>query len=188
MTPLYQKKLDSLRTILGRVFPNIGPFPRVAVETGTLRGEFTMLLPDLFPTVHTIERSMALYAQLPRHDKRINWHFGDSRNVLVELLPTIQEPCLFFLDAHWFTSKREGRSDGVVGAADFPLWGEIDLIAKRPYADIVCVDDSKCFGTTRGGDYAGWENVTPETLAERLGRVVRSETVDDIHAMWRGAV
>lgn len=181
----YQNKLATLRAILGRVVPGAGPFPLVAIETGTLRGEFTVLLPSLFPTVHTIELSMALYAQLPIEDKRINWHLGDSRIVMRDLLPTIKETCLFFLDAHWFNSRIEGRSDGVVGHGDFPLWGELDLIAQRPFADLVVVDDFHAFGLDRGTDYAGWESVTPESLSARLGRVVKHEVIDDMCALWR---
>lgn len=188
MTPLYERKLDSLRTILGRIVPGAGDFPMVAVETGTLHGEFTVLLPDLFPVVHTIEKSEELYERLPKRDKRINWHCGDSRVVLEWLLPTLDQPCLFFLDAHWFSSQREGRSDGVVGAADFPLWGELDLIRERRHGDLVVVDDTPCFGKDRGPEYAGWEGVTPESLVERLGRVCRSEAVDTMFAMWRTPV
>ena len=157
--------------------------PRIIIETGTLRGELAVRLPALFPIVHTIELSKELYDRHP-DDDRVCWHCGDSRTWLREL--DFQEPVLFYLDAHYFNlPKHPQHSAGVVGAYDFPLWLELDIIAKRPFADVVVVDDVHSFATERGDDYGDWQNVTPESLAARLGRVTQQRTVDDMHAMWR---
>jgi hypothetical protein len=175
--PLHDRKMLALAKILYSTDIS----PRIVIETGTLRGELAVRLPELFPVVHTIELSKELYDRHP-DDDRVCWHFGDSRVWLREL--DFQEPVLFYLDAHYFKAK-SGKSNGVAGAYDFPLWSELDIIAKRPFRDIVVVDDVHSFNTVLGEDYGDWEHVTPESLAKRLDRVTRQQTVDDMHAMWR---
>jgi hypothetical protein len=177
---LHDRKMLALAEILDSTDVR----PRIIIETGTLRGELAVRLPALFPVVHTIELSKELYDRHPEDD-RVCWHCGDSRVWLREL--DFQEPVLFYLDAHFFRSKNENVSRGVVGAHDFPLWEELDIISPRRLADVVVVDDIHSFSTVRGPDYGNWENVNPESLAARLGRVVRNSPHDDMQAMWRSA-
>lgn len=172
---------DRKMLALAEILDSTDVRPRIIIETGTLRGELTVRLPALFPIVHTIELSKELYDRHP-DDDRVCWHCGDSRTWLREL--DFQEPVLFYLDAHFFKSK-SNHALHVVGAHDFPLWDELDIIAPRQFADVVVVDDVHSFATVRGADYGDWENVTPASLAARLGRVIRQQTVDDMHAMWR---
>lgn len=174
---LYDRKMLALAEILDCTDVR----PRIIIETGTLRGELTVRLPALFPIVHTIELSKELYDRHPEDD-RVCWHCGDSRVWLREL--DFQEPVLFYLDAHYFKSK-SNRAEHVVGSYDFPLWEELDIIARRPFTDIVVVDDVHSFNTVRGADYGDWENVTPESIRNRLGRVGFSDRFDDMFAMWR---
>ena len=76
----------------------------VAVETGTLFGDSTAKLRKHFPRVYTIEINRALYEKAVakfKDDERVRVLFGDSKQVLRELLQEIQRPCLFYLDAHF---------------------------------------------------------------------------------------
>lgn len=175
--PLYDRKMTSLRQILDASDTK----PRIVIETGTLHGQLSVRLPELFDIVHTIELSKELFDRHP-DDDRVCWHCGDSRVWLREL--QFDEPVLYFLDAHYFKAAGS-RSRGVVGAYDFPLWEELDIISERPHADIVVVDDVHSFETVRGEDYGDWENVRPKNLADRLGRVVTRKKFDDVYAMWR---
>lgn len=171
---IYQSKTRSMV----RILQSSPVVPRVAVETGTFEGEFTACLAKLFSSVHTIELSRELYERRP-HIVGATFHLGDSRVVLKQLAEEIKEPCLFYLDAHYWKIDRP-----VVGKGDHPLFGELVTLSKRPHQDVVVVDDVHAFG--RKGD--GWEDVLPENLAKSLGRVVHQVKAGDMHAMWRSAI
>lgn len=124
---------------------------RVFIETGTFRGETTRNMKHLFDEVHTIELSRDYYEKTSRSeaDPRITFHHGDSLAVLPALLPRIQEPAVFFLDAHFC---QRGTAQG---AEDVPLLKELALIARRPYRDLIIIDDVRLFGTNRSENWTG---------------------------------
>jgi hypothetical protein len=76
----------------------------VAVETGTLFGDSALRLSRHFPIVYTIEISRELFekasARFKKND-RIRVLYGDSKQVLRDLVKEIHRPCLFYLDAHF---------------------------------------------------------------------------------------
>lgn len=91
----------------------------VAIETGTLFGVSALRLSKHFPRVYTIEINCELYKKAAakfRNNDRIRVLFGDSKLVLPELLKEIQQPCLFYLDAHFSgdhaTNWKESRWRG----------------------------------------------------------------------------
>jgi hypothetical protein len=91
----------------------------IAVETGTLFGVSTRRLSKHFPLVYSIEINRELYEQAAakfKNNDRIRILFGDSKQVLGELLKEIQRPCLFYLDAHFSgdhaTNWKESRWKG----------------------------------------------------------------------------
>jgi hypothetical protein len=90
---------------------------QVFVETGTLYGHTIVEMKRHFPRCHSIELSPRLYvrALLKYGLKGIRFHFGDSSKVLRKLAKQIDQPAVFFLDAHW--------SHGVTarGEKDVPL-------------------------------------------------------------------
>lgn len=74
------------------------------IETGTLFGHTTLHASYWFGQVHTIELSPELHALATRtlaHRDNIRCHHGNSGAVLPGLIPQLQGPSLFFLDAHW---------------------------------------------------------------------------------------
>jgi hypothetical protein len=81
----------------------------VAIETGTNRGESTIILARRFPEVHTIEILHDLAAWTERRMakrglKNVHFHVGDSAICLARILPEISEQGkipFIFLDAHW---------------------------------------------------------------------------------------
>jgi hypothetical protein len=89
-----------------------GPFPpKVFVETGTYRGDGVL---NAFREIHSIELSE-------------EFAHGDSAPVLEKLSETLNEPTLFFLDAH-------NHSD---------LLRELEVLGKRTQADVVVVVGKK---------------------------------------------
>lgn len=133
---------------------------RVAVETGTFKGDRADLFAAVFPTVHTIELSRPLYesALVRLGPLGVTCHYGDSRDVLPGLAHSIQEPALWYLDAHWFSlnpgPSKAGASRGAVAhiagrAEGLPLWDELACLARRDFDDVIVVDDVRDFGTEK---------------------------------------
>ena len=109
---------------------------------------------------------------------------GDTAIELPNVLADADEAAVILLDAHYC------KLDPPIQPSEFPLWDELDLIANRPYADAVIVDDVHAFGSNRAesirvGRSVEWEAVNPEVLQERLGRVAASEVIGDGFVMWR---
>lgn len=178
-----------LRAIVGNgIYKNIGIF----VETGTLLGKYTEVAARFFRECHTVELSASLYEEAKRRlseCQNITHHLGDSADILPVLACTIEEPVFFYLDAHY--------SCDAPGTAwsEFPLWSELQAIAKRPYADIVVVDDVHAFGKPatkfrekeRGERH--WPHVNKRSILAELGhhRIARSEVIGDGFVVWMRA-
>jgi len=148
------------------------PWPTYAfIETGTGNGATCMSMRNVFDEVHTIERSSKCHLRLIQRFglMRVIFHFGDTIDVLPELMPHFMHPIVFFLDAHFC----KGSVRDAAGANDFPLWRELELIKarheKHGFADVVIVDDVHTFGERRGDHFGDWQNVGPSSLEASLG-------------------
>lgn len=92
------------------VFASIKGDCATFIETGTCGGQGTKAAEMAgYKTIHTIEIHEIQYnstvksfqdADEPILDCDINFYLGDSRFVLPEILKTINEKCVFFIDAH----------------------------------------------------------------------------------------
>lgn len=82
--------------------PYINP---VFIETGSYCGEgIQAALMSGFKTVISIELSEHYYnlcKDIFKDDARVKLYFGDSTDVLPEILKDINTPCTFWLDGHW---------------------------------------------------------------------------------------
>lgn len=118
---------------------------KVLIETGTFLGETPIQLNKDFSKIHTIELEPRLYAQAKTHLAPLaNVHVwkGNSAQVLKKILPTIDQPILFWLDAHFsggFTAR------GLF--SDTPIEQELKTIISRNKADVILIDDAREFGT-----------------------------------------
>jgi len=118
----------------------------VAIETGTYEGASTAVLASMFPEVVTIERDPDVLrrAEVPlaAHGNVTVVH-GDSGACLAEVLADVDQPALFWLDAHWFGSV-PGEE-----APQCPLLAELSAIRSWPFAraSTVIVDDARMFCT-----------------------------------------
>lgn len=145
----------------------------VFVETGTLEAANVVNLAPAFREAHSIELSRPLYRAAvkrfgPRTRFGINFHCGDSAEVLPALLKTIQQPAVMYLDGHYCLYP-------FTAASQFPLWAELGAIAKRPYREVVIVDDVHTFDTKRPELEAqesgsSWAHVTADSILGALGR------------------
>ena len=154
---------------------------RVFVETGTYLGATTVIARRVFPLVHTVEVSEALYrrAVALHHAPGIHFHLGDSRAFVARLALEIEEPAVWFLDAHWF----KGTTQPVGGQDGLPLWEELRAIAARPAGDLVLLDDVHVFGGRE--PTPEWERVTLDTLAAALPGCQEAVIVGPHAALYR---
>ena len=76
------------------------------VETGTGIAEVVQAVNDVDSSlnIHTIEVVQEIYDQNKirfSYLKSVNWHLGQSAEVLAEVVPTLEGNTLFWMDAHF---------------------------------------------------------------------------------------
>ncbi|MAF80482.1 hypothetical protein CL628_00550 [bacterium] len=130
---------------------------RVFIESGTELGRTIKNMRSLFSVRHTIELSplFYVYARFKLFGQGIRFRFGDSARILPKIAARTTEPAVFFLDAHCSSGYTAGR--------DIPLYGELTAIAKRPYADLIIIDDVRLFGTKKKPQ-EDWSGITRQKL------------------------
>lgn len=114
------------------------------VETGTHRGNTARWAAGRFARVVTVEavhETFAATREACRDLANVEFHHGDSAAFLPALVPTLTEPCLFWLDAH--------AGGGNFGDRDVcPLLAEIAAINLSPLPHYVLIDDARAFVAT----------------------------------------
>lgn len=140
------------------------------VETGTAGGGTVIALRNHFKKLYTIELDPTLYLQgraKTRKYKNIVCLEGDSGTVLKDLLKKLNEPALFWLDAHY-------SGPGTARAAiDTPVVQEIQQIFSHHIKKhVIVIDDMREFNGTN--DYppldefkATVAKIGPEYIAEQ---------------------
>ncbi len=109
---------------------------RTLIETGTYYGEMVAAVKNDFDRIFSIEFDPELARRATRRfadDPRINILEGDSQKVLPELLKSISEPALFWLDAGywgWVNLARDPQrlSAEVEAALSCPVSGHVVLM------------------------------------------------------------
>lgn len=115
----------------------------ILVETGTYQGEMVDAMKGIFHRIISIELDETLFknakirfSQYPQ----ISILKGDSGKLLPEVLSTIDEPCLFWLDGHYsggFTAR---------GKKGTPILEEITAILNSSLDEIIIlIDDARDF-------------------------------------------
>jgi hypothetical protein len=146
------------------------PASKVAVETGTFKGDGAAVLAQLFRVVHTIELSPKWHefssSRLAPY-KNVTCHQGDSADVLEQINSSIFCPVTFVLDAHF------AGGDTAFGQEEVPLLRELQILSRRPYNDLIIIDDLRLIG--KSGELPGstdyhtmvfdWQNVTIGRIA-----------------------
>ena len=175
---------------------------RIAVETGTFRGDGPKWFAQYFDRFSTVEINEGFYKLAQKRCRgcpgfeKIVFYLGDSAKVVPNLAKKFAEPVLWLLDAHyceWSKSKEWNEPHPVKGK--FPLWDELHAIGKRKYADLVLIDDSPIFGADRSNERAEgdtspqWESVNDISVTDALGgRVIDAQEWQKSRAYWRRAL
>jgi hypothetical protein len=115
----------------------------VLVETGTFQGEMVRAVRSAFREIYTIELGQTLCAEAQRvfgPFPHIHVLQGDSAKVLRDVLSRIEEPCLFWLDAHY---SGEGTT---IGDRETPVLDELDIIFSHTISNhVILIDDARRF-------------------------------------------
>lgn len=109
---------------------------RTMVETGTYYGEMVAAVRNDFERIYSIEFDPELASRAVRRfsrDRHIRILEGDSRKVLPELLDSVSEPALFWLDAGywgWANLARDPArlSEELEAALSHPVRGHVVLM------------------------------------------------------------
>lgn len=115
---------------------------KVFVETGSFKGDMIRKQLNSFKRIFSIEFLPAFYFPLKeefKEKKHVELIQGNSGDVLPSLLQQIEEPCIFWLDAHLQVGKPNGSK------IDAPVKDEIDAILSHPFKNIVLIDDARYF-------------------------------------------
>ena len=139
--PPYEVKRDFI-TRKGRE-NNLGVF----VETGTFKGEMLDAQLGSFKRLISIELSDELYRAACKHfsgSPKIELVCGDSGVKLAEVVKSVNEPALFWLDAHYSVGITAGSG------SDAPIFKELSCLAGRKFRDIILIDDARLFGFDLG--------------------------------------
>jgi hypothetical protein len=116
----------------------------VFVETGTFRGEMINAQREHFLKLISIELSEELF-QAARlrfvNDRQIQLHQGDSGIKLREVVKELDEPALFWLDAHYSRGVTAGSNEAA------PIIKELSCLTSRGgLKDVILIDDARLFG------------------------------------------
>jgi hypothetical protein len=112
------------------------------IETGTFLGDSAVWASNHFKQVHTIEMSTAVYeCALAKQGNvpGVEFIHGDSREVLKQLVPSLNEPALFWLDGHWSMGETYGDGD------ECPVLDELRVIVSANPAHFIIIDDARLF-------------------------------------------
>ena len=134
---------------------------KIFIETGTAGGEGVYRASMAgFAEIFTIEFCADIYEYSKRIFSiypQIHQYLGDSATVLTKILPSIHEPAVFWLDAH-YNGPRGTDSLGDVNDK-CPLLRELKAIASHHiHTHTILIDDVRCFGT-KDFDYLSLEKV-----------------------------
>lgn len=159
---------------------------RIAVETGTYKGNTTELLSTLVDRVWSVEAepSLAAAAQGRFASDDVTVLAGDSGTLLPEILAQIDEPALFWLDAHWFDELPQ------VTATQCPILNELEAIGlfARRTASCVLIDDSHMFTAAVPAPNEQDDWPTYDEVVTRLGFAEHVDIVADVIVAGPAAV
>lgn len=117
------------------------------IETGTLHGDgVDFALESGFNKVISIEINEKLADQAKKkyeNEPRVTILQGNSTDVLKEILPNIEEPVVFWLDAHFpgCDAFLASYHDEPEREKRIPLEYELEYIAQRNRGDVIICDD-----------------------------------------------
>jgi len=115
------------------------------VETGTYLGNMIFAQRKNFKKIYSVELSPVFFEKAVKRFKsqsHIKILFGDSSDVLPEIIKELKEPALFWLDGHF--------SGGETAESNCPVLNELAAITNSQTVHEILIDDARCFDGTNG--------------------------------------
>jgi hypothetical protein len=132
------------------------------VETGTFRGDMIAAQLPRFKKLYSIELSKTLYEEACNRfkgKKKVKLVCGDSGQKLSEIVQTLEQPAIFWLDGHY----SYGRT--AKGKTNCPIFEELEAIYKNALCPhCILIDDARLFNGT--DEYPGIDELR-QWFAER---------------------
>jgi hypothetical protein len=148
---------------------------RVLVETGTYYGEMVAAMKNRFDEIHSVEFDSRLAERAQKKFSRwphIHIREGDSQRVIPELLHSLRQPALFWLDAGYYGWA------GLQGDKQ-RLTTELEAILSHPVAGhVVLMDDARGLNGQNG-------SLTVEQLKQRIAAQFPGRFVEVKHDILR---
>ena len=115
----------------------------ILIETGTFYGDMVIATRKTFKKIYSIELDETLYRNAKQNCSKyphISLYHGDSAQILPKILLKINQPCLFWLDAHYH-GEGTGR-----GSIDTPIMQELQTILNNlNHHYVILIDDAQDF-------------------------------------------
>lgn len=128
------------------------------VETGTFLGDMLAAMREDFDNLTSIELSDELYERATKRfagDPKITLLHGDSSERIKEVAASIEEPALFWLDAHYSGSWHEDFDETAGSDRPNPIYAELEAVFASPYRHVVFIDDARLFNGEEGWPQLG---------------------------------
>lgn len=126
---------------------------------------------------HIDEEDMSFSKKESYLNNKINLINNDSVTGLKQLLPTINQTCCFWLDAH------AGASKYARGPKDVPLLDELEVISNHHIKNhIIAIDDAHLFGTYQTDKLTGekicdYTEINDTTLSTQIKKINPNYTI-----------
>ena len=115
----------------------------VFIESGTFLGQTIEAVKKIFKAIYSIELNKSYHLKAKQKfikSKHIKIFQGDSSVELPKILSNIDQPCLFWLDAHY------SGGNTAKGDLETPIMKELHYILKHQNQDhIILIDDAQKF-------------------------------------------
>lgn len=147
---------------------------KILVETGTYHGDMVEAMKGVFSRIYSIELGRELYENAKKRfdgEKKIHLIHGDSGTEMGNLIGSIDQPALFWLDGHY--------SAGVTarGTKDTPICDELShILSAQDSGHVIIIDDARMFGANPA--YPSIEELSKLIWAKRPDFIITVE--DDI--------
>ncbi len=117
----------------------------ILIETGTFWGDMVAASKDRFSRIISVELSDYLYERAKKRFAKyphIELIHGDSGLVVPQILEQLQNPALFWLDAHAMNNIQNTAR----AILETPIIQEVDKILSHPVKDhVILIDDARFF-------------------------------------------
>src|SRR6476469_1959610 len=149
------------------------------IETGTNCGATALWAAQYFEKVITIEAAKVIYEAVANnygHLKNIQFVLGNSKEQLAAILPTLKEPCIFWLDAHWRGGVTYGETE------ECPLLEELQIINDSEFDHFILIDDECLFLCPPPSPHSieQWPTIDAVTSLLNSGRSRYTVIVEDV--------